>query len=195
MHAEGSDVELTVTDLAGSAYCRRLPYWRLVLPVPQASTPLMEQGRRSHADLSEREGLFDGHGLGEGERVFGLRLRSPRLGLSGQLDLLVRTSTTAVPVDFKHSEGPLRRGHRVQLAAYALLVEDVLRLQVEWGAIWFVGRDELRRVRLGAKARADVLRRAAAIRRMVARERLPRPTRVRARCAACEYRNYCGDVW
>lgn len=195
MDADSLEPELTVTDLAASAYCRRLPYWRLVQPVGAPSTPLMQQGRATQAQIEARPQALDLTALGAGERVFGLRLRSARLGLVGQLDLLVKTATTGVPVEFKHSDGPLRPGQRVQLAAYALLVEEALRLRVESGAVYFTPRRELRVVPLGAEARDDVTRRAAAIRRLVVAERLPAPTPVRARCAACEYRNYCGDVW
>lgn len=190
-------LELTVTDLAQSAYCRRLPYYRLVLPVTPPPTYKMRRGREVQAAVQalERRRGFQEYGLGEGERVFGLRLRSPRLGLSGQLDLLVKTAPAAYPVDFKDSDGPLRPGHRVQLAAYALLVEDVLGLRVPAGYIYFVPRAEAEEVSLGEVERDDVRRRVDAIRAMVAAEALPAPTKVRARCAACEYRNYCGDVW
>jgi CRISPR-associated protein Cas4 len=195
MDDDRPEPELTVTDLAASAYCRRLPYWRLVQPVTAPPTPLMQQGRNAHARIEARPQALDLPGLGAGERVFGLRLRSARLGLVGQLDLLVKTGTTGLPVDFKHSDGPLRPGQRVQLAAYALLVEEALRLRVESGAVYFIPRRELRLVPLGTQERDDVTRRATAIRRMVASERLPPATHVRARCGACEYRNYCGDVW
>jgi CRISPR-associated exonuclease Cas4 len=190
-------IELTVTDLAQSAYCRRLPYYRLVLPVAPPPTYMMMRGREAQATveaLERRRGLRE-YGLDRGERVFGLRLRSPRLGLAGQLDLLVKTAAAAFPVDFKNSEGPLRAGQRVQLAAYALLVEETLGLRVPAGYIYFVPRDEVREVPLGEPERDDVRARLRAIRALVAAERLPPPTKARTRCAACEYRNYCGDVW
>jgi len=40
-----------------------------------------------------------------GERLFGVWLRSAPLGLSGKLDLLIRTPEACYPVDFKDTEG------------------------------------------------------------------------------------------
>ena len=190
-------LELTVTDLKQSAYCRRLPYYRFVLPVTQVATYKMGRGTDVQAAVQalERRRGFREYGLGAGERLFCVRLHSPRLALSGQLDLLVKTPQAAYPVDFKDTEGGVRANHRVQLAAYALLVEEVLRLRVPSGYIYLVPRKEVQEVPLGAPERDDVLQRMEAIRRMVAAETLPPPTKVRARCTECEYRNYCGDVW
>lgn len=190
-------LELTVTDVQQSAYCRRLPYYHFVLPVTQVATYKMRRGVdvQAAAQALERRRGFREYGLSEGERLFGLRLRSPRLALSGQLDLLVKTPQAAYPVDFKDSHGSVRANHRVQLAAYALLIEDVLGLRAPSGYIYLVPRKAMEEVPLGATEREDVLRRMEDIRRMAAAESLPPPTKVRARCSACEYRNYCGDVW
>lgn len=190
-------LELTVTDLKQSAYCRRLPYYRFVLPVTQVATYKMGRGTDVQVAVQalERRRGFREYGLDAGERLFGVRLHSPRLGLAGQLDLLIKTPQAAHPVDFKDTEGGVRANHRVQLAAYALLVEEVLGLRAPTGYIYLVPSKKVEEVPLGTPEREDVLRRLEAIRRMVAAETLPPPTKVRARCTECEYRNYCGDVW
>ncbi len=36
---------------------------------------------------------------------------------------------------------------------------------------------------------------ADALRRSISTEATPDPTTVSNRCTACEFRNYCGDVW
>ncbi len=190
-------LELTVTDLKQSAYCRRLPYYRYVLPVTQVTTYKMQRGRHAQGALEaleQRRGLRE-YGLASGERLFGVRLHSSRLGLTGHLDLLVRTATTAHPVDFKDTDGPVRFNHRVQIAAYALLVEEAYNLSVPSGYVYLVGRGEVEEVAVRDEERAAVQRRLDDVRDLVARESLPPPTRVRARCEGCEYRNYCADVW
>src|SRR5262245_12954280 len=104
---------LTATDLKQWAYCRRIPYYRYVVPVRFAPTYSMERGRNVEgavAALERRRGLRR-YGLERGERHFGQWLRSEQLGLSGKLDLLIVTRTACFPVDFKDTAGGLRANH------------------------------------------------------------------------------------
>ena len=45
------------------------------------------------------------------------------------------------------------------------------------------------------KEREEVTRAIAEMRRVIEQENMPGPTPVRARCVACEFRNYCADIW
>ncbi len=197
MSESAPHIELTVTDLKQFAYCPRIPYYRHVLPVGFKRPYKMERGKdlqRVVEALEKRRG-YRRYGLGAGERVFGLSLRSDRLALSGKLDLLIRTPAAAYPVDFKDTDGPLRANLRVQLAAYALLVEDVLGVPVPAGFVYFVPSAEAEEVAIDSRLRERALASLAGLRSMIVTERMPEPTEVRARCADCEYRNYCGDIW
>ena len=125
-------LELTVTDIKQWAYCPRIPYYRHVMPVDFARTWKMERGRDIEAAVQamEKRRGFRRYGLDHGERRFGVWLHSSRLGVAGKLDLLIVTDRAAFPVDFKDTEGGVRYNHRVQLAAYALIVEENLALTV-----------------------------------------------------------------
>ncbi len=190
-------VDLTVTDLKQWVYCQRIPFYRYVLPVEHAPTYKMERGKfvQEAVEALERRRGFRAYGVREGERRFGVWLRSARLGLSGKLDLLILTPEACYPVDFKDTEGGVRRNHRLQLAAYALLAEEAFNRPAPEGFIYLVPQKEVVRIPLGEADRAEVVRAVGEIRRMVAEERLPEPTPVRARCEVCEYRNYCADIW
>ena len=192
-----AEIELNVTDLKQSAYCPRIPFYRYVLPVERPVTYKMERGKATQAAVEalERRRGFRAYGVKEGERLFGVWLRSSRLGLSGKLDLLIRTPDACYPVDFKDTEGRPRQNHRVQLAAYALLVEEAFKLAVPEGFIYLVPRKEVVAVPIEESDRAAVRSMLAEIRRGIAREQMPEPTPVRARCVTCEYQNYCADIW
>ncbi len=189
--------ELTVTDLKQFSYCPRIPYYQYVLPVRARRTYPMQQGKAVQAAVEalERRRGFRRYGVGEGKRRFGVTLRSARLGLSGRLDLLIEAGATAFPVDFKDSDGPVRRNHRVQLAAYALLVEEALGLGVPSGFIYRVPAKDVVEVEITPRDRAFVEEAVRVLRHAVLAEAMPEPTDVRNRCTACEFRNYCGDIW
>jgi CRISPR-associated exonuclease Cas4 len=190
-------VDVTVTDLKQWAYCQRIPFYRYVLPVSPGPTYKMQRGRDVQAAveaLEKRRG-FRAYGMAQGERRFAVWLHSERLGLSGKLDLLIVTPDACYPVDFKDTEGGVRRNHRTQLAAYALLVEEAFDRPVPEGFIYLVPRKAVVPVGLTEADRDAVRAALGTMRRMVAREEMPPPTAVRARCVACEYRNYCADIW
>jgi CRISPR-associated exonuclease Cas4 len=133
--------------------------------------------------------------LREGERHFGVSLHSDKLHLTGKLDLLIVTPTACFPVDFKDTEGGVRRNHRLQLAAYAVLVEEAFGKRAPEAFVYLVPTDEIVRVTIGQLEREEVEAGLTVIRQMIISEDFPDATPVRARCAACEYRNYCADIW
>ena len=141
--------ELTVTDLKQWAYCPRIPYYHHVMPVEFARTYKMERGRDVEAAVQamEKRRGFRRYGLERGERRFGVWLHSVTLGLSGKLDLLIVTEDGCYPVDFKDTEGGVRHNHRVQLAAYALLVEEKLARPVPIAFVYLVPSGSLSRCR------------------------------------------------
>lgn len=190
-------IPLTATDLKQWAYCKRIVYYHHVMPVEFARTYKMERGRNVEAavEAMEKRRGFRRYGLEGGERRFGAWLSSPRLGLSGKPDLLIVADNACYPVDFKDTEGGVRRNHRVQLAAYALLAEDALGLPVPAAFVYVVPSKELARVEVGSRERAEVLAAIEEIRSFVRDEKMPEPTPVRARCVGCEFRNYCDDIW
>lgn len=189
--------ELTVTDLKQWAYCPRIPYYRHVMPVEISRTYKMERGRDVEASVQamEKRRGFRRYGLERGERRFGVWLHSATLGLSGKLDLLIITGDACYPVDFKDTERGVRYNHRVQLAAYALLVEESLARSVPLAFVYLVPSRQLVTVPVGAKEREAVTRAVVEMRQVIEQEKMPGPTPVRARCTACEFRNYCADIW
>lgn len=192
-----TSLPLRANDLKQYAYCPRIVFYQYAMPVQHKATFKMEHGKRAELKVEqlERRRVLREYGLEDGERRFQVWLTSVRLGLSGRLDLMITTPHAVYPVDFKDTREPVRHNHRVQLCAYALLVEDVLRRPVPAGFIYRVPRDDVVVVPMTEELRAETRRCIGEIRTMIGAERMPPPTPVRARCTDCEYRNYCGDVF
>jgi CRISPR-associated exonuclease Cas4 len=108
---------------------------------------------------------------------------------------LVVTTHGSYPVDFKDTEGGVRYNHRIQLAAYAMLVEETLGGPVPRAFVYLVPSRQLVSVAVGEKEKNEVMRALAEMRRGIEQEEMPPPTPVRTRCVACEFRNYCADIW
>ncbi|MFN8627990.1 MAG: CRISPR-associated protein Cas4 [Candidatus Binatia bacterium] len=188
---------LRANDLKQYAYCPRIVFYQYTMPVQRKPTFKMEHGKIAEARIQrlETRRKLRAYGLADGTRQFQVWLTSPRLGLSGRLDLLITTARGAFPVDFKDTREPVYRNHRVQLCAYALLVEDVLHQPVPAAFIYRVPRDDVAIVAMTAALRAETRQCIAEIHELIAAERMPAATQQRGRCADCEYRNYCGDIF
>jgi CRISPR-associated exonuclease Cas4 len=193
---------LEVTDLKQWAHCPRVVYYRYILPHIRPVTALMREGQAHHQAESaheERRSLRP-YGLTDGERHFDVSLSSTALGLRGRADMVIAVPSRAEPgarltvVEYKLTERGALRNWKLQVAAYALMLEEVWERPVERGFIYHIGRRHAEEVRLTRALRSQVVTTVASINQMIAGEGLPLPPRNTAICVACEFRRFCNDV-
>lgn len=191
------DKLIPVTELRQWAYCPRVVYYHLTMPGAGKSTYKMDEGLRAQElieSLEMRRTLRE-YGLADAQRQFGVWLADPATGLSGKIDLLLRSETTAAVVEFKLTSGEVAENHRMQLGGYAVLVEKTLGLPVATTFLFRIPDNRIFAVPVTPELRKGVLTALAAITNMRDKQELPPPTPVRARCEECEYANYCADIW
>jgi CRISPR-associated exonuclease Cas4 len=193
---------LDVTDLKQYAYCPRIPFYRFCLPAIRPVTYGMREGIQSHHEEQAREERrsLRAYGLTSGERVFDLVLRSDRLGLVGRLDMAIRLDAgaaggpEAIVVDYKLTQGRAGQHFHLQLAAYALLVEEAWGAPVRRAFLYHIPLRSAEEIAVTPALRRRVVQAVAAIRTMVGEERMPAPPVNRARCVTCEFRRFCNDA-
>jgi CRISPR-associated exonuclease Cas4 len=193
---------LEVTDLKQYAYCPRIPFYRYCLPRIRPITYSMREGIRKHEEEAAREErrTLRAYGLMSGERVFDLVLRSDALGMVGRLDLAIRregpdiADPEAIVVDYKLTREPARDHYRLQLAAYALLIEEAWGLPVRRGFLYHIPLRHAEEIPLSPFLRRRVRQASTAIRHIVRAEDIPAPPTNRARCVTCEFRRFCNDA-
>ncbi|MBI2891857.1 MAG: CRISPR-associated protein Cas4 [Nitrospirae bacterium] len=187
---------LRVADLRQYAYCPRVVYFTYVQPLDRQPTYKMKEGNSAESKTipTERRRTLARYELPQGVRTFGVSLSSPRIGLSGKLDLLIEAEGRYYPVEFKTTRPSVFPNMRCQLAGYALLVEERSGTPVESGFIQFLPSGRTFPVDLPSTLKAETRGLVETMRRMIEREEMPEPTPRQQRCADCEYRNFCGDV-
>jgi CRISPR-associated exonuclease Cas4 len=191
-----------VTDLKQWAYCPRVMYYRYCLPEIRPITDLITAGIASHRDEAGREERrsLRAYGLEHGERAFDVPLRSAALGLRGQLDLAIavpdRTTpgAEAIVVEYKDSEKPAGPHFKLQLAAYALLLEEAWGLPVRRGFIYSIPLRQSEIVSITPALRQKVRQTVETMRAAIAGERMPDAPTSRRPCVSCEFRRFCNDV-
>ena len=189
----------TVTDIKQYVYCARVLYFEACLPRIRPTTDKMEAGKEAHdaEETREHRRSLQPYGVRAAERQFNVRLFSETLGLSGMIDLLLLEpdgeKDAAWPVDYKMSEetGP---NIQLQLAAYAVLVEECLHKVVTQGYRYAISLRRAEVVKIGAAQKRRVREALAQMHAIVQEERMPPPVRERGKCVDCEFRRFCNDI-
>ena len=187
---------ITPTELRQWHYCPRVVFFERCTPVRRRETVLMMHGREKHQrELQlERRRNLSRYDLAEGERRYDVRLTSVALGLTGELDLLIVNGAEAYPTEFKHSQRPPDAGHKLQLCAYALLLEAELGLSASHG-YWHSSRTrQTITIHFDTRLRNRTRRAIAEVRAFIQQERCPLPTSQTYKCLECELKNFCGDT-
>jgi CRISPR-associated exonuclease Cas4 len=122
-------------------------------------------------------------------------LLSRTLGLVGRPDYLIETTGGIVPVEIKSAARPAGGrpydSHVAQLAAYCLLVEDVLGEAVPYGLIRY--RDGEARVEFTAEVRQRSLALIEEMRAASGADDVHRSHEEARRCAGCSMRDVCTE--
>ncbi|WP_322494894.1 CRISPR-associated protein Cas4 [Chloroflexus sp.] len=100
----------------------------------------------------------------------------------------------AVVVDYKDSEQAAGPHFKLQVGAYALLIEEVWSIQIEAGWIYHLPLRKAEKVAISPQLRRNVIEAINAIQQAIRTEALPPPPSSRALCVNCEFRRFCNDV-
>lgn len=185
------------TDLKQFVYCPRVFYYQVCLPRVRPVTFKMQEGveaGRSEAGKEERRSLR-AYGIAAGEREFDVPLRSERLGLRGEIDMVITVSETreVIPVDYKLSRiaGP---HFQLQVAVYGMMLEEMRGVNVARGFLYEIPLKRAEQVKIDTALRVKAEKAVREMRVILEAERMPPPVRNAAKCVTCEFRRFCNDV-
>jgi len=187
---------IRVSDLRQWAYCPRVTWWTHVCPVGKVESFKMRQGLAKERRLQrlQKRRTLRAFELQCGDVECNVNLFSERLGLSGRLDMLIHWGACRLPVEIKFTRGPARLNHRLQVAGYALLLEEVFGVTVPHGYVVRLPDDTVDMVPMDGPLRELTVKTMQAVRRTIREERMPPANALLARCLDCEYLRFCGDV-
>jgi CRISPR-associated exonuclease Cas4 len=190
-------IPLTVTHLLEHLYCPRFTYFEYVLGVPewQGKRPLVLKGRQAHEERRRTNPHYLRKKLGVVRRQFDVPLSSAALGVRGSVDeVLTLADGSLAPFDYKFAEAPREVYHnqKMQSALYGLLIRETFGAPVRRGFLCYV-RSKHRIVELAhTEEDYDAVRRVLAeILQVIRTGIFPPPTKWKARCRDCCYRNIC----
>jgi CRISPR-associated exonuclease Cas4 len=193
---------LDVTDIKQYACCPRLVYYHYCLPHIRPITYTMESGIQAHKQEEERETRrsLKNYGVEQGDRLFHYALASETLGLKGKIDLVIvvpawdSQEKEAIVVEYKHSEQKAGLHFKLQLAAYALLIEEMFQIPVRRGFLYSIPLRKAEEILITPVLRKKVRHITHEIKQLLEGEQMPEPTKAQGRCPTCEFRRFCNDV-
>ncbi len=189
-------INLNVTDIKQYIYCPRIIYFTYCQPVTKKNTYKMDFGSEQHdiVDQLEKRRTLQRYDLDKGKKFFKQKIFSKKYGLSGKLDMLVKTDSEFVPIEMKYTHNRPGLNHKYQLAAYMLLIEDYYQTGVRRGIIHLIPTKKTFHYKNSDKLRNKIKEIIASIRNIIQEEKFPEKVKGWRKCKDCEYKNYCGDV-
>lgn len=202
MNAKTEPFLIDVTDIKQYVCCPRLVYYRYCLPNIRPLTYSMEVGIQAHQQEEEREvrRSLKTYGIEQAERLFQYPVVSPTLAMKGKIDLVLvvpswdASEKELVVVEYKYSEQKAGPHFKVQLAAYALLLEEALHIPARRSFLYSIPLRKAEAVPITTTLRKKVQGIIEEIQQLMRGEQMPAPTRTPRRCPTCEFRRFCNDV-
>ncbi len=185
-HRGGSVID--VSDVVQYLYCPRKVYFIKVAGI-RIQKPKMEEGKRAQAEVERNIRRF-AEKMG-GELETGIYLESQRYRIKGLLDAMVKTDSSLYPVDVKLSRfDSVSYSWKMQLTAYALLLEENFEKSVRLGYIYIVGTRKLIEVRIEPEDRRSLMRIIRKVEEIIGSEKYPSASKSK-KCSYCEVYDFC----
>lgn len=184
-----------VTLLKEYAYCPLIAYHK-IFSIMEPPTESMRYAKEK-LDRGVVEFKLKAAGV-DGSFLWNVPVKSKSLGVRGVADLVVVKGLRAWVVEVKLETSRRKlwarfRHHLVQALAYAVAVEETLKVVVEEIILVPLERGGIVRVRVTPHLRSYVARLAAELRAMVEGGAEPRGAVEKGKCRSCYYKRLCSQ--
>ena len=193
---EETGFTVTASHLLEYLFCPRFAYFEYVLDIPQHEEKRfkVEVGREIHEKVRKMNPDYLRKKIGVKEKQSDVYLSST-MGIRGIVDeILFLNDGTAAPLDYKYAEYKDRtfKNHRYQLVFYGQLIKDNYQVPVTRGYIVYTrSRNKLVEVPIQDQDFTELDMIIDGLMDVIVKCRYPKPTKYKARCPDCCYRNIC----
>ena len=195
-----AEYSLTASHLLEYLFCPRFIYFENYLDIPQHQERRfkVQKGRTIHEDKMLVNPQYLRKKFGCIERKKSVYLSSTTTGIRGIVDeVLLLDDGTAAPLDYKYAEYKdlTFKNHRYQLTFYGQLISENFKVPVNRGFIVYTrSRNKLIEVQITEQMYSELDKIISDLLNIIQKGMYPKPTKYKARCADCCYRNICEKV-
>lgn len=122
------------------------------------------------------------------------KLSAEDVGLSGKVDQVLVYPDGIVPIELKSGRAPKEgawENHKIQLAAYALLLENMFRISIDAGYVKYIDEDVSRRIVINAFLKDQVRELVTAVNSLLKSGNLPKRCSNKNKCDNCGLKKIC----
>lgn len=188
---------LPINYLRQYVFCPRIPFYRLTGNITPPMPLWVTLGKKYHID---REKLLKKRFFKTLEKefviqevIYSQKVEGKNLQLHGTIDALVITPNSYIPIEFKMSAKKPMPNHLIQLAGYALCLEEMFYKKISHGYLISEKRAKIFRINIDEELRQKVYNTLANIIQDVESGLKPDSNAKPSKCAQCEFINFCND--
>jgi CRISPR-associated exonuclease Cas4 len=125
-----------------------------------------------------------------------LKIISDNLGLIGKIDQLELHKETVIPIELKTGSSPkngIWPGHKIQIAAYALLLEDQYHKKVNTGSVIYLDQNIKRTIIINPFLKDEIIGLRKEVEQLLTSKQLPDFTENPNKCQKCGLKKQCYD--
>ncbi|MCD6233937.1 MAG: CRISPR-associated protein Cas4 [Candidatus Marinimicrobia bacterium] len=189
--------KITPSHLLSYYFCPRFIWFMYVLSIPEYEERRfkVQKGKEIHENRQKNNPDYLWKKLDVVKRFGAMELKSEKEHLSGVPDDIVELKDGSLaPVDYKWAVYPdfVYPGHRMQIGAYGVLIEEIYHKPVRCGFIFYI-RDGSRvvDVKITDRLKQKVRESTEKIVTIIQGEEMPDVAGRKIRCLDCTYRNIC----
>jgi len=123
-----------------------------------------------------------------------IRIESQKLGIRGIVDQIEKYPDGFVPLELKTGKSPRQGvwpGHKIQLVAYALLLEERFNTEIKEGFVRYLDSDEKRPIVLNPFARLEVKKLIKTVNQLLSSNKIPDFVKNQNKCITCGLKEDC----
>lgn len=190
---------LPVSFIRQFCFCRRIPYLQIGVGINPPKAGWVSKGIDMHLEidrLMQRRNLSRLGIDGEYDLMQEVSLCSEKLKMHGVCDGYVQSKDGRIIIPFEiksNVNASLGRGEVLQLCAYSMLLEEKLGVFINVGMLLYGKRSKLVKVIISPELRNQVLNIVKKIEEDICVGIMPDTDATEAKCAQCEFFNFCAD--
>ena len=188
---------IPISMLRQYCFCPRIPYFYLYKNISIIEKPWMSDGFKNQEKLEmllKRRNLKE-YGVRDITGIsYDVSLQSHLLNIHGKCDGILMCQNEIIPLEFKDSEySRFNRGARVQLCAYALLLEEKYQKPVTQAFLLYGEKGKAHKLPIDNELRQEFQTILVAVNKLLENCCLPQSSASEKQCCQCEFQNFCAD--
>ena len=190
---------LPVSMLRQYCFCPRICYFYLIRQLKPQSPIWTQQGLDEHQRqemLLSRRNLTK-YGIRSEGKIsiqYNLELQSEELFMHGICDAVLKADDTVSILEFKNTNSVINNiAFHIQLAAYAMLYEEMYSLKIKKGYILYGIKAKTLELNIDEAIKNKVIKIRDSIFALLEQGAMPSTSATANKCCQCEFFNFCSD--